>query len=821
MSSWNYSTRIFSFSLCNNVTVLENTVIRLLLNVTNLDTVQQAPIIGIMATGPLEIAFARFYSPSSPYTYVPNDFLPLYLIAILNLSGASTNQSFVTGGSMLVSGSGLSFSFTDNGGTSKHPAFTCHFDRFGVNLSSEATLLNSTRLACAVPPFRYTAREVPFHVSMEMEPSINISLPFGGSIAVLGPGSVAPIGLVPTSFALPFRFVQCWTGMASTSASRGGAGGRTAVVISGHGFDFDATYVCSFKRGPDEVMETAAIFRAEDELVCATPAWGLTFTAGSVTLNLATVAPDSATLKGGNPVAVCPAASVSNQFEFHEVWTQDGVKDLGLPDSTRLYHVSAAGGGNITLRGAGFRSQSAYLCQFGYGSDYAVNSTVAVVASLIEIHCTFPPWLYRRVDWPNVRLFIMGGAEIPLMSSPADASAAEVQLFISKCYTTLSPKTSTAMGGSHVTLSGFGFDSKAAYVVTYSSSTATQAFLPGVSLVSAQALVLTTPSWDCLETVYISLYEVTSTSPLRYRAVDLLSGFEAVYYQPVPEAVAVSPTYLNRLGGTMFTVTGFGFSQHAVEYFGVFTSTLSPANVNRTTDAVSAVSCNSIIFSSPVWDNTTEWTAYTSSSVPLTMYASNQSEISPVSSSSLKVSFVHVNTMPYFDGPLQLWVDVAKGVHTQIQYAQTLSPGSPLELGQELSFQVDAALPTDLFALPPTVWINGSEGVLNITAGSVSGKGVLRIRLIDGGGSNYGGSDSSMVHLVTINVLQAPTILVNGIMQSLENEGEHIVINFVPQLTIGMKDNTLKTFTIQNLSEKYLPYFEVPPHITPSGDLKF
>ena len=825
--SWNNSSNTLTLSLCNNVSILENVVVGFSFNLTNQGVIQLSPPIGIMAVGPVAIPSTAFSYTPVPSAFVTNDTRPLYLLAIFSMNTLSTTWSYACGGQVLVSGHGLTMQYKNISGIVKRPTFFCQFDPLGVNLRSEGSVLNSTLLSCIIPPFPSVARSVPFEVTIHLDPitsplSTETSLLFNGSYAVLGSGALTRLDPGPASSGVSFQFLECWNGIVNGSISRGRAYGGTPLAISGCGFDFDTTYVCTFWRGSGESISVAAIFVAGDELICLSPIWGVTYTAGSVVVNLTTVAPDSATLSGGAPVGMCPGdrgAPATIQFLFYAEWTLNGVEDFQFPLSLRLYNISAAGGDNVTLRGVGFESRASYLCQFSYGSMYSVNSSTALVLSPTLLQCTFPPWLFRKINYPTVRLFVLEGGEVPLASSQ-EASSAEIQLFLSERYTSVFPAAVSAKGGAQITVFGFGFDPAVIYAATFLSATMKKPYLEVVKVLTSQTILLTTPSWDCIETVYISLYALTSTWPSVYREIEMVPGYAAIAIEVYPEAVAVSPSFANRIGGTALTIAGFGFSPQGVKYFGTFRSS-SAENKTRSTAQVIATSCNEIVLISPTWDNATNWTAYRDSTLPLVLFAQNHSQLWSVApSGGLPVALVQVNAQPSFDGPTQLWVDVANGVHAKLEYAQNLSTGSPLEIGQKLSFRVESALPAVLFAQAPTVQLNGSQGILDFTTASYGGKATVRIYLVDDGGTDYGGLDTSILHIVTVNVVPA-SILVNNTVRSLENEGEYIFMNFVPQLTTGLEVNTLELFAVQNLSTVAATYFQVQPYITQNGDLRF
>lgn len=165
----------------------------------------------------------------------------------------------------------------------------------------------------------------------------------------------------------------------------------------------------------------------------------------------------------------------------------------------------AAGGGNLTLAGAGFRTNSSYSCHL-LAAGVSRASTPATVLSTTALTCAQPAWPHAAAS-VTLGLFEVdagaGGARRLLAESlvaVAKAGAAPEPLVLVPQWTAFVPAFGDKLGGSTVTIQGFGFnDADVACVFTLGGV----AVSANATLVSATRMTCVAPEWS---TVLASSY---------------------------------------------------------------------------------------------------------------------------------------------------------------------------------------------------------------------------------------------------------------------------------------------------------------------------
>lgn len=126
---------------------------------------------------------------------------------------------------------------------------------------------------------------------------------------------------------------------------------------------------------------------------------------------------------------------------------------------------------------------------------------------------------------------------------------------------------------------------------------------------------------------------------------------------------------------------------------------------------------------------------------------------------TFQITVTPVNDAPTFTASSPVTVDEDAGPQTVSGWATNLSPGSPFETNQTLTF---IATPSDpnAFAIPPAV--DSTSGDLTFTtAENFFGSVLITVTLMDDGGILNGGQDTSTPYLLTLNVNainDAPTV---------------------------------------------------------------
>jgi hypothetical protein len=187
----------------------------------------------------------------------------------------------------------------------------------------------------------------------------------------------------------------------------------------------------------------------------------------------------------------------------------------------------------------------------------------------------------------------------------------------------LTPSKGSARGGSMVTVHGFGFNALLSYTCLFGGEHSAVA-----NVKSAFELVCTVAAWPIAATsTFFELLE-------GQRGIDRMSIRGVLEYfvtpQPLPyvffaEAISISPSYMDRLGGSNggsspeITITGAGFnSSHT------YRCNVQSGDRKLQTFVTRALSSTSIVCDPPEWDLVTKSAAFESQDANVTLYASDE-----------------------------------------------------------------------------------------------------------------------------------------------------------------------------------------------------
>ncbi|MCI0342026.1 MAG: IPT/TIG domain-containing protein [Planctomycetales bacterium] len=288
--------------------------------------------------------------------------------------------------------------------------------------------------------------------------------------------------------------------LSSISPTSGSSLGGTAVTLSGTSFQAGATVLVGAS------LATSVAVTGTTTITCATPA-------GTGTVNVTVTNPDtqSATLTNGY-IYVAPAPTLASV----------------APSSG-----PTAGGTAVTLTGTGFLA----------GATVAVGGGAATSVSVVSgttITCVTPAG--------------SAGAANVVATNP-DAQTATLSggftYVAPPVFSSVSPASGSASGGTAVTLSGTGFLPGA--TVLFGASLATS-----VSVVSSTTITCTTPAGTGSVTVTVTNPDGQSSTPLN----------AYTYWGPAPTLASVAPASGSSLGLTYVTLTGTGFQSGATVAFG-------------------------------------------------------------------------------------------------------------------------------------------------------------------------------------------------------------------------------------------------------------
>jgi hypothetical protein len=179
-----------------------------------------------------------------------------------------------------------------------------------------------------------------------------------------------------------------------------------------------------------------------------------------------------------------------------------------------------------------------------------------------------------------------------------------------------------------------------------------------------------------------------------------------------------------------------------------------------------------------------------------------------------------VNDPPSFTRGANQSVLEDSGKHTVANWATTLSAGPANESDQSLAFQLTTDTPS-LFAVQPAV---SPEGELTFTpAPNAVGSATVQVVLVDGGGTERGGNDTSPMQQFMITVTPVndpPSFLLGTSPVVLEDSGPQIFSGWIASLSAGPPDETGQTFAFV-VSHENPGLFAAAPALAPDGTLTF
>ena len=187
---------------------------------------------------------------------------------------------------------------------------------------------------------------------------------------------------------------------------------------------------------------------------------------------------------------------------------------------------------------------------------------------------------------------------------------------------------------------------------------------------------------------------------------------------------------------------------------------------------------------------------------------------------TVSVSIPPVNDAPSFTigTPIQVFED--SGAITITGWATNMSAGPANESGQTLSFLVSNDY-LGLFAVQPSV---ASDGTLTFTpAPNTAGTATLAVRLQDNGGTDLGGSDTSLALTTTLEVVavnDAPSFNVGPSVTVGEDAGPQTHSGWATGVTAGPNEAG-QALTFEILTNSNPSLFAAAPAVAANGTLTF
>jgi len=328
------------------------------------------------------------------------------------------------------------------------------------------------------------------------------------------------------------RFTERWYGLEAGQVTVGVASGGTELHLKGCGFNTinhtGPNYTCIFSRtngGVYEQSQSLATVLNFEEMRCVTPAWGASFAAAQVPINLAST----------SGFVKCHGISACNpEFEFTSlvldiVWTESSVARL-----------SAAGGSVFFIRGTGFNRSAKFECIFAYRDYEQVMTNCSVVDSSV-VDCTSDVWNFSAVE--NVSVSFRHAGQPMQVDTFANASVG-----IDEVFSHVSNTVGGFEGGTQVLVHGNGFrvESHQYACVFGNSSNATHS----AAVVHSNSQLTCTSPLRTAPSASVALTIVSHAAALRHHLA---------YFQYLSAVTSASHAVVDRLSGTTLRLGGGGF----------------------------------------------------------------------------------------------------------------------------------------------------------------------------------------------------------------------------------------------------------------------
>jgi hypothetical protein len=363
-----------------------------------------------------------------------------------------------------------------------------------------------------------------------------------------------------------------FTSWQSVNVSQGPATGGMSLLIAAQSLRTDQNYSCLFKsKRTSEEISCAQRINAT-ALTCRTPFWDLAAQETNI------VVLDS----NGIQIPFEPTSNTTQTFRFLAGLTGASV--------SRAY---ASGGDATVFEGFGFDMFSAvgaYKCVWSYLPVNDVMQVNATVLSSQRLVCVQPPWGSSFAARNTTLKILHNGKDIQFESSISSTTNFE---WVAS-WTHLDSRTTLRSSSDSIRIFGFGFDStrESKYACNFTSmdDSTKQAEGVRVKVLNSSELICYTGEW---------MFEIANTSVSLYLDGVLISytGIRVSKVTFVHLVTSVQPTSAPSTGGSVVTVSGFGFSS-LLNYTCSFVARITDF---QTIAMASVVSFNEITCIVPTW----------------------------------------------------------------------------------------------------------------------------------------------------------------------------------------------------------------------------
>ena len=352
------------------------------------------------------------------------------------------------------------------------------------------------------------------------------------SIVVLGPND-APLALSEGVDPLSVQLIPTF---GSPNATSGSAKGGESLLFQTSGLDLSLEYECVFEAdGLDPAVSAPASPMATstaapdvgNTLACVTPRWE--HPEGIVSLSVREL------------VSGLGLHSAGLSFTFtHEV------------ESLHATEGSAMGGMELGISGFGFDTTYVYVCRF-VSDEYGYRESESrAPANDTNLACVLPSWPYPETD-TTVVLYKVSASSGARSSVPSSGTSAfrYTAVWISKL-----PDSGSAIGGTSVTVSGYGFLSQVYYYTcVFSTEEHHETEIANVN--DPTTLSCKTPMWESAATTVTLEIRRTSEETIMAKAGAANADFE--YFAEWSEMVSLTASG-TAAGHDEVTIKGGGFN---------------------------------------------------------------------------------------------------------------------------------------------------------------------------------------------------------------------------------------------------------------------
>ena len=599
----------------------------------------------------------------------------------------------------------------------------------------------------------------------------------------------------------------------------GAAQGGNVVRLAAAGLDVSSqSYECLFFRHIDQQWEnvsTSAQAISSHSLECLSPAWGVNFTSGNVSIRIRMDGRDI-------EASTCELTVTKCTYLFMTSWD---------PRASGPRIISGSYSSILTVRGFGFSAQSKYSCNISVGLSSVEMDAEADVLSTTEILCiTTGFWHTSSFIDGVIQIYEMPLAGGPLTSVCSGCCSAKCD---GRCHRSecgfdvvnstgilglLGVSRGSVVGGSTITVLGFGFDVGQKYAARF---TAGQFSVVSEEIVSRSlnTLEFTVPAWT-RERQQVTLEVLTETGEGIQHAVEEAAGAvfdnKNVRFYFFSELLSISESLvLDRFGGDSISIEGRGFynGEYACQLVSNETTSEAgsrPAPSSQDFVPVFAMDETRILCIVSPFDTNTSFEDFQTQQGAVRLYErqENGTWVAVFAKVPARVQIVQINRAPSFVAARLTFTTSARvGDVIVANFAEHVVPGADAfgneiktEVAQRVWFGVEIMSGNQLFNKLPVLHPNGTA-VFSMIANKY-GIVLMRITLYDDGGTDFGGKDST-TQTVAVDIQQSAAVVVED-----HPDREAVEVLQVFEVHDSAPRNIVPRFRPRILSSAYFSLFQ-------------